>query len=672
VSQVFLSYSRVDLEYVEKLEKKLLSEGFDVWRDEKSIDYGDYWPDEIEDALNNCIVFLIVVSTNSRASKYAQKELLYAQKLKKEIRPLWLEGEFWFSLGDIQGVDVKDSSLPPERFYKNLKEAIGGAESSPRTKTELFPDINWKVYFESLLESRRIRSALAIESFIELQTKTGKSLEEETKEFLKPNGNGVLAIVGDALSGKTSFMGRIIEEMASNAMQELKIDDTLPPTNRIPVYIPLRGKKIANFDTLYGLLPNKIKPWVKVRKGKKTEFVFGTSETKWLIYLDGLDEVWDDGEREATIKYLHQFLNDFEDSQIKVILTSRPWVGLYSEEDAQILEVAHLNPAQMEYYLVSFINPDTAEEKNIAAYIKPIQKIFRDKEPELEKICSLPGYLSIFVDELPSSSEVLETEYPQEQNEREIEANNFVDAETEYTFSSFSIENNTNELVLSNPIDYGSDEKNSNSSEKELLEEQNEEELPEEQEKNEKKYQVQTQNQNNKEEEDEDNNKNNDSDSNSDVRDDIRIGVVVSGMYMKVWEREERRRSTDRQNLFEKTCELAAYMDGRKKTFSALEALKILSNKKDLNWLLNLGIIRREERRYSFYQPLTAVSFATEYLRSYYLGEAFGEIQEKNKQILLNFSDDFKRRVEAMFETIEGFPVHQEKIMSNPKTTLMR
>lgn len=666
MGHIFISYSRKDKEYVDELKKKLSSEGFKVWIDDQILT-GSRWKKEIKNAIDSCSALIVVMSETASQSTWVEREINYAEAKKKPILPLLIENEnsFDFDLGHLQYKEVSDGSLPPERFYENLRKVVGGAEASPRTKTELFPDINWKVYFESLLESRRIRSALAIEPFIELQTKTGKSLEEETKDFLKTDSNGLLAIIGDALSGKTSFMGRIIEEMASNAMQELKIDDTLPPANRIPVYIPLRGKKIDNFDTLYGLLPNKIKPWIKVRKGKKQEFIFGTSETKWLIYLDGLDEIWQDDDRADTLKYLHKFLGDFDSYQIKIILTSRPWIGLYSEEDAQILEVAHLNPAQMEDYLVSFINPDTAEEQNIAAYIEPIQKIFRDKEPELEEICSLPGYLSIFVDELPSSSEILETEYPKEQNEREIEVNNFVEAETEYTFSSFSIEISTDELVLSDPIHYGSAEKNSNSSEKELLEEQNEEELPEEQEENEKTYQVQTQNQNDKEE-DEDNN------NDSDVRDDIRIGVVVSGMYLKVWEREERRRSTDRQNLFEKTCELAAYMDGRKKTFSALEALKILSNEKDLNWLLNLGIIRREERRYSFYQPLTAVSFATEYLRSYYLGEAFGEIQEKNKQILLNFSDDFKRRVEAMFETIEGVPVHQEKIMSNPKTTLMR
>ena len=625
MGHIFISYSRKDKEYVDELKKKLNSEGFKVWIDDQILT-GSRWKKEIKNAIDSCSALIVVMSETASQSTWVEREINYAEAQKKPILPLLIENEnsFEFDLGHLQYKEVSDGSLPPERFYENLREVVGGAEASPRTKTALFPDTNWKVYFESLLESQRIKSALAIESFIELQTETGKSLEEETKEFLKTDRNGVLAIIGDALSGKTSFMGRIIEGMASNAMQELKIDDTLPPANWIPIYIPLSGKKIDNFDTLYGLLPNKIKPWIKVRKEKKQEFVFGTSETKWLIYLDGLDEVWEDDEREATIKYLHQFLKDFDSSQIKIILTSRPWVGLHSNEDTQILEVEHLNWAQMETYLISFINPDTTTMPDIASYFSPMKIVLKEKvsegesekeeESELQKICSLPGYLSEFVNELPSSSKVSETEYPTEKTEGKTETEISVETKNRYSLASLANISNVNELILTEPI---SEEDN-----------------------NRKPHQ----------EEDE-------------VIESFRIGVVVSNMYLKVWMREERRRSKDRQKLFEKTCELAAYMDGKKKTFGVSEALKILRTEKELNWLLNLGVLRREKRRYSFYQPLTAVSFATEYLRSYYLGEASGKTKRKQRKLASNFSIFFQQRVEDIFESLEGMPVQRDFLL---------
>ena len=42
MGHIFVSYSHKDTAYVEKLEKKLISEGFDVWVDHR-IDYGSRW-----------------------------------------------------------------------------------------------------------------------------------------------------------------------------------------------------------------------------------------------------------------------------------------------------------------------------------------------------------------------------------------------------------------------------------------------------------------------------------------------------------------------------------------------------------------------------------------------------------------------------------------------------
>ena len=46
MGHIFISYSHKDKKYVEKLEQKLLDEGFDVWIDH-CIDYGDDWLSEI-------------------------------------------------------------------------------------------------------------------------------------------------------------------------------------------------------------------------------------------------------------------------------------------------------------------------------------------------------------------------------------------------------------------------------------------------------------------------------------------------------------------------------------------------------------------------------------------------------------------------------------------------
>ena len=50
MGHIFISYSHKDTTYVEKLEAKLISEGFDVWVDHR-IDYGSRWTKEIEKAI---------------------------------------------------------------------------------------------------------------------------------------------------------------------------------------------------------------------------------------------------------------------------------------------------------------------------------------------------------------------------------------------------------------------------------------------------------------------------------------------------------------------------------------------------------------------------------------------------------------------------------------------
>ena len=135
MGHIFISYSHKDSEYVEKLEKKLLEEGFRVWIDHK-IDYGSEWTDAIEKAIDTCDAYIIVMSDDSKKSPWVQREFLHAEKRKKPFFPLLLEGEAWFSLGNIQHVDVTDKSLPPDKYYKHLATATPRKKLTPSSQKE--------------------------------------------------------------------------------------------------------------------------------------------------------------------------------------------------------------------------------------------------------------------------------------------------------------------------------------------------------------------------------------------------------------------------------------------------------------------------------------------------------------------------------------------------------
>ncbi|MBT3711829.1 MAG: SUMF1/EgtB/PvdO family nonheme iron enzyme [Anaerolineae bacterium] len=105
--QIFISYSRQDMDFVKTLAEDLENEGFDIWYDLTDIDAGDRWAKEIQDGINESEIFVIVVSPNSIKSEWVEKEFLFASQRGLKIVPLlytFCELPLW--LLNIQYVDV--------------------------------------------------------------------------------------------------------------------------------------------------------------------------------------------------------------------------------------------------------------------------------------------------------------------------------------------------------------------------------------------------------------------------------------------------------------------------------------------------------------------------------------------------------------------------------------
>lgn len=120
MGHIFISYSHKDLGYAQKLVKALEQEGFSPWVDER-LDYGSQWPLELQEHLDTCQAFVVLMTPSSLASEWVQSELSRAKRKNKPIFPLLLEGdETWLSVESTQYVDVRGGILPPEKFYQQL------------------------------------------------------------------------------------------------------------------------------------------------------------------------------------------------------------------------------------------------------------------------------------------------------------------------------------------------------------------------------------------------------------------------------------------------------------------------------------------------------------------------------------------------------------------------
>jgi hypothetical protein len=105
---VFLSYNRNNNEISKEIQTVLEDRGIFVWRAPKDVPLGEYYlPSEMK-AIEECDVFLILLSIPAQNSEEVKKEFQKALEIKKPILPVWVE-------------DVAETEIA-EYYKENLTE----------------------------------------------------------------------------------------------------------------------------------------------------------------------------------------------------------------------------------------------------------------------------------------------------------------------------------------------------------------------------------------------------------------------------------------------------------------------------------------------------------------------------------------------------------------------
>ena len=86
--RLFISYARVDKYYCSQIVDML--DVHEIWFDNR-LHAGQQWWDEIERRLEWCDGLLYLLSPDSVASKYCQKEYMLAKRLGKHIFPVLIQ-----------------------------------------------------------------------------------------------------------------------------------------------------------------------------------------------------------------------------------------------------------------------------------------------------------------------------------------------------------------------------------------------------------------------------------------------------------------------------------------------------------------------------------------------------------------------------------------------------
>jgi len=142
--EVFISYSTKDSETAFALLEVLESYGLECWIAPRNIPKGAQWAEEIDKAIQNARVFVVIVSSHSVESKQVPKEIALAVSSCESIFPFriddtGLKGTFRYYLSDYQFTDATSDA---KQKMKELAEIICSSlgKPIPEQKTETKPE----------------------------------------------------------------------------------------------------------------------------------------------------------------------------------------------------------------------------------------------------------------------------------------------------------------------------------------------------------------------------------------------------------------------------------------------------------------------------------------------------------------------------------------------------
>jgi WD40 repeat protein len=141
VSHIFISYSRKDLAFAQKIVTALAEDDLDTWIDWKSIPKGEDWEKEIYHGIEEADAFLFLISPDSVVSEMCNKEIEHAVKNGKRILPIIIR-------------DADPKSIHPEISKRNWIFCRDGQDDFNRaieeTRKTIHTDYEWLKYHTKL------------------------------------------------------------------------------------------------------------------------------------------------------------------------------------------------------------------------------------------------------------------------------------------------------------------------------------------------------------------------------------------------------------------------------------------------------------------------------------------------------------------------------------------
>ena len=149
---IFMSYSRRELGFVDDLVSKLEGEGYYVWLDYRVLIPGTPWKGQIDKGLKDADTVLLVVSKASLSSKYVALEWQHFLETNKRVILLIFEAvDLPKELEKYEWVDFRGSyKAGLDELFSQLKQPVQEEHPAPETGFKA-PFIVWAAIVVSVL-----------------------------------------------------------------------------------------------------------------------------------------------------------------------------------------------------------------------------------------------------------------------------------------------------------------------------------------------------------------------------------------------------------------------------------------------------------------------------------------------------------------------------------------
>lgn len=234
MAQFFISYSRVNLQAVERLRQDLQNADLNIWIDQVGLQPGTPdWDEALRNAIQQCDAVILVASPESRRSPYVRDEIALAQDAKKPIYPVWVAGDSWINsipmgLGSTQNVDLREENYD-ENIVALIAALRGQSSSIKPVETQTMQRIaiveNPRNPYKGLRAFREEDSG----DFFGRDT-----LIEDLIAFVEDDkrSSRLLAVLGASGSGKSSvMMAGVLPKLRQKYPDWIFLDPMIPGTN---------------------------------------------------------------------------------------------------------------------------------------------------------------------------------------------------------------------------------------------------------------------------------------------------------------------------------------------------------------------------------------------------------------------------------------------------------